>query len=35
MNFNQLCIALYTLVYKEIRRFMRIWPQTLPHLQSP
>ncbi|WP_180003220.1 MULTISPECIES: ABC transporter permease [unclassified Acinetobacter] len=29
MNFNQLCIALYTLVYKEIRRFMRIWPQTL------
>ena len=29
MNFNQLCIALYTLVYKEIRRFLRIWPQTL------
>ena len=29
MNFNQLKIALYTLVHKEIRRFMRIWPQTL------
>jgi ABC-2 type transport system permease protein len=29
MNFNQLQIALYTLVLKEIRRFMRIWPQTL------
>ena len=29
MNLNQLSVALYTLVYKEIRRFMRIWPQTL------
>ena len=29
MNFTQLRIALYTLVHKEIRRFMRIWPQTL------
>lgn len=29
MNFNQLRVALYTLVHKEIRRFMRIWPQTL------
>ena len=29
MNFTQLRIALYTLVQKEIRRFMRIWPQTL------
>lgn len=29
MNFNQLMVALYTIVYKEIRRFMRIWPQTL------
>ena len=29
MNFNQLSIALFTLVHKEIRRFMRIWPQTL------
>ena len=29
MNFNQLSIALFTLVRKEIRRFMRIWPQTL------
>ncbi|NHB57795.1 ABC transporter permease [Acinetobacter shaoyimingii] len=29
MNFNQLSVALMTLVRKEIRRFMRIWPQTL------
>ncbi|MDQ8937199.1 ABC transporter permease [Acinetobacter rudis] len=29
MNFNQMKIALFTLVHKEIRRFMRIWPQTL------
>ncbi|ENV34470.1 ABC transporter permease [Acinetobacter gerneri] len=29
MNFTQLRIALFTLVRKEIRRFMRIWPQTL------
>ena len=29
MNFTQLRIALYTLVQKEIRRFMRILPQTL------
>ena len=29
MNFTQLSVALYTLVHKEIRRFMRIWPQTL------
>src|SRR5690606_36847203 len=29
MNMNQLGIALYTILYKEIRRFMRIWPQTL------
>lgn len=29
MNFTQLRIALFTIVRKEIRRFMRIWPQTL------
>lgn len=29
MNFNQLCIAFLTLIRKEVRRFMRIWPQTL------
>jgi ABC-2 type transport system permease protein len=29
MNFNQLSIAFFTLLRKEIRRFMRIWPQTL------
>ena len=29
MNFTQLQTALWTLVRKEIRRFMRIWPQTL------
>lgn len=29
MNFTQLKTALWTLVVKEIRRFMRIWPQTL------
>lgn len=29
MNFTQMKVALFTLVLKEIRRFMRIWPQTL------
>ena len=29
MNFSQLKTALWTLVVKEIRRFMRTWPQTL------
>lgn len=29
MNFTQLQVALWTLVRKEIRRFMRIWAQTL------
>ncbi len=29
MNSQQLWIALMTLVTKEVRRFMRIWPQTL------
>lgn len=29
MNMSQLQIALWTLVEKEVRRFMRIWPQTL------
>lgn len=29
MNMNQLSVALYTIIYKEVRRFMRIWPQTL------
>ena len=29
MNFQQLQTALWTLVHKEIRRFLRIWPQTL------
>jgi len=29
MNFSQLKTALWTLMVKEIRRFMRIWPQTL------
>ena len=29
MNLGQLQTALGTLVRKEIRRFMRIWPQTL------
>src|SRR5690606_25453381 len=29
MNINQLSVALYTIIYKEVRRFMRIWPQTL------
>ncbi|MCK2183645.1 ABC transporter permease [Halomonas getboli] len=29
MNANQIAIALWTLVSKEIRRFTRIWPQTL------
>ena len=30
MNFNQLQTALWTLVVKEIRRFMRIWPRVRP-----
>lgn len=29
MNFTQLRVALFTIIRKEIRRFMRIWPQTL------
>ncbi|MCH4809883.1 ABC transporter permease [Vreelandella neptunia] len=29
MNFSQTLIALWTLVLKEIKRFTRIWPQTL------
>ncbi len=29
MNFAQLNTALFTIVHKEVRRFMRIWPQTL------
>jgi ABC-2 type transport system permease protein len=29
MNTQQTLTALYTIVHKEIRRFMRIWPQTL------
>ncbi len=29
MKFSQLWVAFSTLVYKEIRRFMRIWAQTL------
>ena len=29
MNINQLSVALYTIIYKEVRRFMRIWLQTL------
>ncbi|MEB3753988.1 ABC transporter permease [Acinetobacter sp. MD2(2019)] len=29
MNLTQLQIALWTLVQKEVRRFLRIWPQTL------
>ncbi|WP_027967243.1 ABC transporter permease [Halomonas halocynthiae] len=29
MNFTQTAVALWTLVAKEIRRFTRIWPQTL------
>ena len=29
MNFQQLQTAFFTLVHKEIRRFLRIWPQTL------
>lgn len=29
MNMAQLKVALWTLVTKEVRRFMRIWPQTL------
>ncbi|MBF7681993.1 ABC transporter permease [Acinetobacter sp. B5B] len=29
MNLSQLRVALWTLIYKEVRRFMRIWPQTL------
>ncbi|MCL5425039.1 MAG: ABC transporter permease [Gammaproteobacteria bacterium] len=29
MNFSQTMVALWTLVLKEIKRFTRIWPQTL------
>ncbi|GEN29641.1 transport permease protein [Halovibrio variabilis] len=29
MNFSQTLVALWTLVLKEIKRFTRIWPQTL------
>ncbi len=29
MNHQQLSVAFFTIVRKEIRRFMRIWPQTL------
>lgn len=29
MNTRQLLISLWTMVVKEVRRFMRIWPQTL------
>jgi ABC-2 type transport system permease protein len=29
MNAQQTMIALHTIVHKEVRRFMRIWPQTL------
>lgn len=29
MNTTQTLVALWTLVYKEIKRFTRIWPQTL------
>ncbi|HSH49280.1 MAG TPA: ABC transporter permease [Halomonas sp.] len=29
MNASQIAVALWTLVLKEIRRFTRIWPQTL------
>ncbi|MFN2411417.1 MAG: ABC transporter permease, partial [Halomonas sp.] len=29
MNASQTLIALWTLVLKEIKRFTRIWPQTL------
>jgi ABC-2 type transport system permease protein len=29
MNLQQLAIAFFTLLRKEIRRFLRIWPQTL------
>ncbi len=29
MNYSELYIAFHTIVYKEIRRFMRIWMQTL------
>ncbi len=29
MNAHQLSVAFFTLLRKEIRRFMRIWPQTL------
>lgn len=35
MNFNQLQIALWTLVRKEVRRFLRILPQPYYHLQLP
>lgn len=29
MTFQHICIAFWTLLRKEIRRFLRIWPQTL------
>lgn len=29
MNRQQIWVAFYTIVYKEVRRFLRIWPQTL------
>ena len=29
MNRQQILVAFYTIVYKEVRRFLRIWPQTL------
>lgn len=29
MNSQQKWVAFYTIVYKEVRRFLRIWPQTL------
>ena len=35
MNFNQLKTALWTLVVKEIRRFMRIGHKPYCHLPSP
>ena len=35
MNFNQLQIALWTLVRKEVRRFLRIYHKPYYHLQLP
>lgn len=29
MNSHEKMVAFYTIVYKEVRRFLRIWPQTL------